>query len=72
MAGKTDHHAASEHVEIFLPRRKRENFIFGKANFAVGCGRSGVPSTRDNAAENKIFRLQPGKEKLNMLSVVFF
>jgi len=53
-----------EHVEIFLPRRKQENFIFGKANFAVGCGRSGE---KFNAAENKIFRLQPGKEKLNML-----
>ena len=53
-----------EYVEIFLPRRKRENFIFGKANFAVGCGRSGE---KFNAAENKIFHLQPGKENLNML-----
>jgi len=51
-------------LSFSLPRRKRENFIFGKANFAAGCGRSGE---KFNAAKNKIFRLQPGKEKLNML-----
>ena len=30
-----------EHVEISMLRRKQENFVSGKANFAVGCGRSG-------------------------------
>jgi len=30
-----------EHVEIFMLRRKQEKFVSGKANFAVGCGRSG-------------------------------
>ena len=30
-----------EYVEISMSRRKQENFVSGKANFAVGCGRSG-------------------------------
>ncbi len=49
----------------FSRRGENGKILFsGEANFAVGCGLSGE---KFNETGNKIFRLQPGGEKLNML-----
>lgn len=54
-----------ESMLSFFCRGENEKIVFpGEANFAVGCGRSGE---KFNEAGNKIFRLQPGEEKINML-----
>ncbi len=50
---------------IFSCRGENGKILFpGEANFAVGYGLSGE---KFNEAGNKIFHLQPGKEKPNML-----